>query len=119
MKTLFYTFLLIFFCSITSFGQKKYIVKITTLDNKIYKGLLFQVDDEGIYILPNNVHWDLKKPFNNMIRSKFTEFGLIKQIQLRKQGSVGIGVVVGLIASIGLTSVIVKAPGTSLGGAIG
>jgi hypothetical protein len=56
MKASLLTLLLIFSSLSITMAQKKYMVKVTTLDNKVYKGLMFQVRDKDFLILPNSEH---------------------------------------------------------------
>ena len=109
MKESFLTFLLFF--SNLSFvsAQKKYMVKVTTLDNKVYKGLMFQVRDKDFLILPNSVHWDFKVKKNNITRTKSFDFRIVKNIKIRKRGGVGKGALIGFIAGTTLAGFVGKA----------
>lgn len=107
MKAFLSTILIFFTFSSFVLAQKKYMVKVTTLDNKVYKGLMFQVRDKDFLILPNGVRWNLKVKEDNIIRTKSFDFGLIKQIKIRKQGSVGKGILIGLgVGFIGGTIIV-------------
>ena len=108
MKRLFYTFLLIMLCSITSFGQKKYLVKITTLDNHVKRGLLFRVEESGILILRNNGHGFSKEKEYYVDKTTFIDFSMIKSIAIRRKGSVEKGMLIGLVAGTLLSVQIVK-----------
>ena len=97
----------IFFMLIICISSEKYIVKVTTLDNKVYKGLMFQVRNKDFLILPNGVSWNLKVMENNISRTKSFDFGLVKQIKIRKQGRVGKGILIGLgVGFIGATIIV-------------
>ena len=88
--------LLIFFsCLSFASAQKKYMVKVTTLDNKVYKGLMFQVRDKDFLILPNSAHWDFKDKENNILRTKVFDFRNVKNIKIRRKGSVAKGAIFG------------------------
>ena len=100
MKTQLHTFLLIITCSIISFGQKKYIVKITTLDNHIKNGMFFQVDDKGIFIFPRRSHPYPKLQGANLNNALFIDFRTIKNIKIRRKGRVARGVLIGFVGGI-------------------
>ena len=102
MKKYFFTLLLLFSCLSFVSAQKKYMVKVKTLDNKVYKGLMFQVRDKDFLILPNSVHWDFNIKKNNIPRTKSFDFGIVKDIQIRKKGSIGRGVLIGYVAGIAI-----------------
>jgi hypothetical protein len=102
MKTSLLAFLLIFLSLSITTAQKKYMVNVTTLDNKVYKGLMFQVRDKDFLILPNSVHWDFKVKENNIPRTKAFDFGVVKNIKIRKKGSVAKGAIIGFV--VGTTS---------------
>ena len=108
MKTLFYTLLLIITCSIISFGQKKYIVKITTLDNHKRKGLLFHVDDKGVYILPKSVRRLSENKVEDLKKAVFIDFRTIKEIKVRRKSSVEKGQVIGSVSGLLIGFVIAK-----------
>jgi hypothetical protein len=97
MKASLLTLLLIFSSLSITMAQKKYMVKVTTLDNKVYKGLMFQVRDKDFLILPNSEHWDFKIKENNITRTKAFDFG-----------SVGKGILIGYVAGTVLGILIVK-----------
>ena len=105
MKTQLHTFLLIITCSIISFGQKKYIVKITTLDNHIKNGMFFQVDDKGIFIFPRRSHPYPKLQGANLNNALFIDFRTIKNIKIRRKGRVARGILIGFLS--GTASVVV------------
>ena len=95
--------LLLFFSSLSFVSaQKKYMVKVTTLDNKVYKGLMFQVIDKEFLILPNSAHWDFKIKENNIPRTKSFDFGIVKDIKIRSKGSVAKGAVIGFVSGMTL-----------------
>lgn len=98
MKTSFLTLLLFFSCLSFVSAQKKYMVKVTTLDNKVYKGLMFQVRDKDFLVLPNSVSWDFKVKENNIYRTRLFDFGIVKNIKIRKKGGVGKGAIIGFVA---------------------
>jgi hypothetical protein len=106
MKKTLYTLLLIVFCFLSSSGQKQYRAKVFMLDKKVVTGLLFHVNDEGVYILPRKVRWDVKNPENNKPNVKFLDYRLIKRIHVRREGSVGLGIVLGLGTSIVVGNVV-------------
>ena len=108
MKRLFYTFLLIMLCSITSFGQKKYLVKITTLDNHVKRGLLFRVEESGILILRNNGHGFSKEKEYYVDKATFIDFSMIKSIAIRQEGNIGKGMVIGLMVGALISVPIIK-----------
>jgi hypothetical protein len=108
MKASLLTLLLIFSSLSITMAQKKYMVKVTTLDNKVYKGLMFQVRDKDFLILPNSEHWDFKIKENNITRTKAFDFGMVKNIKIRKKGSVGKGILIGYVAGTVLGILIVK-----------
>jgi hypothetical protein len=100
MKTSLLTILLFFSCLSFTLAQKQYGAKVIMLDNKVVKGLFYHVDDQGIYILPNNVRWDFKNDENNKPQMRFIDYRSIKQVNIRRRGSVGIGFLLGLGTSI-------------------
>ena len=107
MKASLLILLLFFSCLSFVSAQKKYIVKVTTLDNKVYKGLMFQVREKDFLILPNGVRWNLKVMKDNISRTKSFDFGLVKQIKIRKQGRVGKAILIGLgVGFIGGTIIV-------------
>lgn len=85
-------------------AQKKYMVKVTTLDNKVYKGLMFQVRDKDFLILPNSAHWDFKVKKNNISRTKSFDFGMVKNIKIRRKGSVAKGAIIGFVGGTTLAA---------------
>jgi hypothetical protein len=98
MKASLLTLLLIFSSLTITMAQRKYMVKVTTLDNKVFKGLMFQVRDKDFLILPNAAHWDFKVKENNIPRTRSFEFGIVKEIKIRKKGSVAKGAIIGFFA---------------------
>ena len=108
MKTLFYTFLLIITCSIISFGQKKYIIKINTLDNHKRKGLLFHVDDKGVYILPKSVRRLSENKVEDIKKAVFIDFRTIKEVKVRRKSSVEKGLIIGGVSGLVLGYVVAK-----------
>ena len=100
MKILFHTFFLIITCSIISFGQKKYIVKITTLDNRVKNGMFFQVDDKGVFIFPRSSHSYPKLQEANLNNALFIDFRTIKNIKIRRKGRVARGVLIGFFSGV-------------------
>jgi hypothetical protein len=131
MKAYLLTILLFFSCLSLVSAQKKYMVKVTTLDNKVYKGLMFQVRDKDFLILPNSAHFDYRVKENNIPRIKAFDFGMVKDIKIRKKGIVASGLVSSAIASdksqdaVGRTlsaffiGTAVLGGGTILGGVVG
>lgn len=109
MKLILYTFLLMFFFLNILAGQKKYIVKVTTLDNKVYNGLMFQVRDKDFLVLPYSAHWDFNVKENNISRTKAFDFEIVKNIKVRKRGGVGKGALIGFIAGTTLAGFVGKA----------
>ena len=105
MKASVLTLLLIFSSLSITKAQKKYMVKVTTLDNKVFKGLMFQVRDEDFLILPNSAHWDFKVKENNIPRTKAFEYGIVKEIQIRRKGSVAKGAIIGFVAGTTLAAI--------------
>jgi hypothetical protein len=105
MKASLLTLLLIFSSLSITMAQKKYMVKVTTLDNKVYKGLMFQVRDKDFLILPNSAHWDFKVKENNISRTKVFDFGIVKEIQIRRKGSVAKGAIIGFVAGTTLAAI--------------
>ena len=97
MKISLLTILLFFSCLSFVLAQKKYIVKVTTLDNKVYKGLMFQVRDKDFLVLPNSTHWDFNVKENNIPRTKSFDFGVVKEIKIRRKGSVSKGAIIGFV----------------------
>ena len=102
MKASSFTLLLFFSCLSFVSAQKKYILKVTTLDNKVYKGLMFQVREKDFLILPNSAHWDFKVKENNIPRTKLFDFGIIKDIKMRRKGSVAKGAAIGFVSGMTL-----------------
>jgi hypothetical protein len=100
MKRAFHTSLLIFFCSIISFGQKTFNARVFLLDKKVVKGIFYQADEKGVYLLPHKVHLDRKKPENNIPNLKFIDYRLIKSVYLRRPGMVPLGILLGVTASL-------------------
>ncbi|PWK22646.1 hypothetical protein LV89_03358 [Arcicella aurantiaca] len=103
MKTSILTLVLFFSCFSFVLAQKKYMVKVTTLDNKVYKGLMFQVRDKDFLVLPNSTHWDFNVKENNIPRTKSFDFGIVKNIKIRKRGGVGKGAIVGFVVGTTLS----------------
>ena len=101
MKAPFFTLLLFFSCLSFALAQKKYMVKVTTLDNKVYKGLMFQVRDKDFLILPNSAHRDFKVKEKNISRTRSFEFGIVKNIKIRRKGSAGKGIIIGFFVGGG------------------
>jgi hypothetical protein len=95
MKVSLLTILIFFSCLSFVSAQKKYMVKVTTLDNKVYKGLMFQVRDKDFLVFPNSTHWDFKVKENNIPRTILFDFGMVKEIKIRKKGSVAKGAIFG------------------------
>jgi hypothetical protein len=108
MKASLLIILIFFSCLSLVSAQKKYMVKVTTLDNKVYKGLMFQVRDKDFLILPNSAHWDFKIKENNIPRTKAFDFGVVKNIKIRRKGSVGKGILIGYVAGTILGFVVAK-----------
>ena len=108
MKTYFLAILLIFLCLSSAPAQKKYMVKVTTLDNKVYKGLMFQVRNKDFLVLPNSAHWDFEVKENNIPRTKAFDFGIVKDIKIRRKGSVAKGAVIGFVAGTTLAVIVTK-----------
>jgi hypothetical protein len=106
MKTSLLTILIFFSCLSFVSAQKKYMVKVTTLDNKVYKGLMFQVRDKDFLILPNSAHRDFKVKEDNIPRTKSFDFGIVKDIKIRKKGSAGKGVIIGFFVG-GVSGVLI------------
>lgn len=100
MKTSLLTILFFFSCLSFVLAQKQYRAKVIMLDNKVVTGLFYHVNDQGIYILPNNVRWDFKNDENNKPQMRFIDYRSIKQVNIRRRGSVGIGILLGLGTSI-------------------
>ena len=84
------------------------MVKVTTLDNKVYKGLMFQVRDKDFLILLNSAHWDFKIKENNIPRTKSFDFGIVKDVKIRRKGSVAKGTVIGFVVGTTLAVLITK-----------
>jgi hypothetical protein len=105
MKASLLTMLIFFSCLSIVSAQKKYMVKVTTLDNKVYKGLMFQVRDKDFLILSNSAHWDFKVKENNISRTKAFEYGIVKEIQIRRKGSVAKGAIIGFVAGTTLAAI--------------
>ena len=116
MKTYFLAILLIFLCLLSAPAQKKYMVKVTTLDNKVYKGLMFQVRDRDFLVLPNSAHWDFKVKENNINRTKSFDFGIVKNIKIRKRGGVGKGAIIGFFVGSGAAVLIGSSIASNRGG---
>ena len=108
MKASLFTLLLFFSCLSFVSAQKKYIVKVTTLDNKVYKGLMFQVREKDFLILPNSAHWDFNIKKNNISRTKSFDFRIVKEIKIKRKGRVGKGILIGYVAGTALGILIVK-----------
>ncbi len=117
MKASLLTILIFFSCLSFVLAQKQYRAKVVMLDDKVVKGLFYHVDEKGIYILPNNVRWDFKNPENNKPQVRFIDYRSIKQVYIRRRGSVGIGIIVGLGASILIGKVVADGQKNSLTGA--
>ena len=100
MKAPSFTLLLLFSCLSFVSAQKKYKVKDTTLDNKVYKGLMFQVRDKDFLVLPNSANFDYMVKKNNISRTKSFDYRIVKDIQIRKKGSIGKGILIGYVAGI-------------------
>lgn len=100
MKTFSLVILLLFSCLSFVSAQKLYRAKVIMLDNKVVKGLFYHVDDQGIYILPNNVRWNFKDDENSKPQMRFIDYHLIKQMNIRRKGVVGMGILLGLGTSI-------------------
>ena len=111
MKTYFLAILLIFLCLSFAPAQKKYIVKITTLDDKVYKGLMFQVREKDFLVLPYSAHWDFKVIENNLSRTKPFDFGIVKNVKIRRKGSVAKGTIIGFITGTTLAVIAAKSIG--------
>ena len=107
MKAPSFTLLLLFSCLSFVSAQKKYMVKVTTLDNKVYRGLMFQVRDKDFLILPNSAHWDFNVKKNNIPRTKLFDFRIVKEIKIRRKGRFGKGVFIGYVAGTALGILIV------------
>jgi hypothetical protein len=108
MKASLLTLLLIFSSLSITMAQKKYMVKVTTLDNKVYKGLMFQVRDNDFLIVPRNVRWNPKVKEDNIPRAKAIDFRLVKEIKIRKKGSFEKGFLIGLGVGIVGGVIIIK-----------
>lgn len=108
MKTLPHTFLLIIICSVISFGQNKYVVSITDLSGKTIKGILFQVKEKGVLVLPKEVTFNKKDVSDYAQKSFFVDFGMMKNIKIRKKESSIVGTVLGFGAGAILSAVILK-----------
>jgi hypothetical protein len=100
MKASLLTILIFFSCLSVVSAQKKYMVKVTTLDNKVYKGLMFQVRDKDFLILLNSVHWDFKVKENNIPQTKSFDFRIVKDIKIRRKGRIGKGILVGYVTGL-------------------
>ncbi len=100
MKTSLSTILIFLSCLSFGLAQKQYKAKVVMLDKKVIKGLFYHVDEKGIYILPNNVRWDLKNEENNKPQIKFIDYRSIKRVYIKRRGGVGVGIMLGLGASI-------------------
>jgi hypothetical protein len=98
MKASLLTILIFFSCLSFISAQKKYMVKVTTLDNKVYKGLMFQVRDNDFLILSNAVRWDFKVKENNIPKTRAIDFRMLKEIKIRRKGSVTKGAIIGFFA---------------------
>lgn len=59
-------------------------------------------------MLPNSTHWDFKVKENNISRTKSFDFRIVKEIKIRKKGSIGRGVLIGYVAGTVLGILIVK-----------
>jgi hypothetical protein len=116
MKASLLTLLLFFSCLSFVWTQKKYMVKVTTLDNKVYKGLMFQVRDKDFLVLPNSVSWDFKVKENNIYRTRSFEFGIVKNIKIRKKGSVAKGAIIGFFVGSGAAVLIGSSIASNRGG---
>jgi hypothetical protein len=108
MKASLLTLLLIFSSLSITMAQKKYMVKVTTLDNKVYKGLMFQVRDKDFLVLPNSARWDFKVKEKNISRTKVFDFGIVKDIKIRKRGSFGKGALIGFVIGTTLSVIAAK-----------
>ena len=108
MKILFHTSFLIITCSIISFGQNKYIVNITDLRGKIIKGILYQVQEKGILVLPKEMTFNKKDVSDYAHKAFFVDFCMMKNIKIRKKESSIIGTVLGLGTGAILSTVILK-----------
>lgn len=104
MKKILILFLL--FSFFNTFGQKKYVVKIRTLDNKVFMGIFNSVDEKGIYVIPKNTSVSNKNSFGD--KTQFLSFEKIKDIKLRKKGSAAKGFLIGLGAGIVSSVVVLK-----------
>lgn len=89
------------------------MVKVTTLDNKVYNGLMFQVRDQDFLMLPNSAHWDFNVKKNNITRTKLFDFGIVKYIEIRKKGSIGKGLLIGYVVGTALGILIAKGDNSS------
>jgi hypothetical protein len=118
MKTSLFAILLLFSCLSLVSAQKKYSIKIKTLDNRTQKGWLFNVADKGIFVLKQQQRFNPKSPKSNLKNAKFIDFNLIKAIKIRKRGSVGKGVLIGYFTTFGLGLLYARVPGRDLGSAV-
>lgn len=106
MKASLLIILLFFSCLSFLSAQRKYLTKIQTLEGKWIKGILMQVDSNGIYLLPKKIGWNRKKINDNLKKAKFFDFREIKNLKIQDKTSKNKGAIIG--ASIGLiTSVII------------
>ena len=86
MKAPFLTLLLFFSCLSFVSAQKKYKIRVTSLDNKVKLGLFFRTEENGISILPNSIRLDKKIVENNFLKLQFIDFQEIKYIEIKKEG---------------------------------
>ncbi|MDZ7898957.1 MAG: hypothetical protein U5N85_13165 [Arcicella sp.] len=84
------------------------MVRVTTLNNKVYKGLMFQVRDKDFLVLPNSVRWDFNVKKNNISRTRSFDYRIVKEIKIRRKGRIGKGILIGYVVGTALGILIVK-----------
>ncbi|MBC7914013.1 MAG: hypothetical protein H7Y07_07815 [Pyrinomonadaceae bacterium] len=71
--------------------EKRYTIKVYGMDNKITKGTLESVDEQGVYVFQKV---GIAPVFINALQ--------IKEIKLRKKGKAGIGTTIGFITGLAI-----------------
>jgi hypothetical protein len=107
MRTSLLTIILFLSCLSLAESQKKYVVKIKTLDNKTHKGVLFHVENNGVLILPRKTRLDYKVIENNIPKALLVDFGTIKTIKIKKKDAIPYGAITGFFVgtAVGILSV--------------
>ena len=119
MKVASYFIILITLCSfsqdVLAKKLKRYRVKITHYDNSVTKGIIYDVMEDGIglvsaesisYLLQSMIVKDVNKGKIQITRIPFNQ---IKNLMVRRKGSVGRSALIGSLGALALTTAITTA----------